>query len=521
MPDGDSSLTRRQALGAAAGGAAGVVAPGAAEAADRRRPRPRNKRRQRLSRTRRADVAIVGAGLAGLTAARALRRAGKRVIVLEARDRVGGRTLTRTVRGVPVDVGGQWLKTKPSVNGFAQERITALAAELGIETFPTYFKGENVYYREGEATRYDPAIAQELPPDPLALTETAAVVIKADQMATGAGAGAGSPKTGPGVPPESPWTAQRAAEYDGQTVETFKLANAQSQRARDLLDLGVEAILACEPRDVSLLYFLFYIASADSLENLISTPAGAQESRFVGGALQVSQRLAAQVGRNRVVLRSPVRRIVHQKRLARVECDRLTVKAKRVIVAVPPALAGRIDYRPALPPLRDGFTQRVPMGSVLKCQAIYAKPFWRDDGLTGMTLSDRGPVKLTFDNSPPGSGPGVLLGFVEGSEARRLGLLSPAARRQEVLASFVRYFGSQAASPVDYVEMDWAAERWSRGCYVGYMPPGVLLDYGRSLREPVGRIHWAGTETATRWAGYMDGAVQSGERAAAEVRARL
>ena len=514
MPDRDRSLTRRPALGAAAVGAAGVAAPGAAQAA-------RPMRRRKLSRTRRADVAVVGAGLAGLTAARALRRAGKKVIVLEARDRVGGRTLTNTVRGVAVDVGGQWLKTKPSVNGFAQERITALAKELGIQTFPTYFKGENVYYREGEATRYDPSLAQELPPDPLALTETAAVVIKADQMATGASAGAGSAKTGPGVSPESPWESPRAAEYDGQTVETFKLENAQAQRARDLLDLGVQAVLACEPRDVSLLYFLFYIASADSLENLISTPAGAQESRFVGGALQISQRLASQLGRNRVVLRSPVRRIVHEKRLARVECDRLTVKARRVIVAVPPALAGRIDYRPALPPLRDQFTQRVPMGSVLKCQAFYDKPFWRDDGLTGMTLSDRGPVKLTFDNSPPGDGPGVLLGFVEGTEARRLGELNPATRRQQVLESFARYFGPRAASPIDYVEKDWGAERWSRGCYVGYMPPGVLLDYGRALRAPVGRIHWAGTETATRWAGYMDGAVQSGERAAAEVRARL
>ena len=513
MARADGSLTRRQALGAAAVGAAGVAAPDAAEAA---------RRRKRRRRRRRVDVAVVGAGLAGLTAARQLRRAGKTVVVLEARDRVGGRTLTRTVRGVPVDVGGQWIKTKPSAYGFAQERITRLAAELGVRTFPTYFEGDNVYYRDGEATRYDPALAQELPPDPLALTETAAVIVQADRMATGASAGAGTPKTGPGISPEQPWSSPRAAEYDGQTVETFKLDNVQAKRARDLLDLGVQAVLACEPRDVSLLYFLFYIASADSLENLISTPAGAQESRFVGGAQQISARLARQVGRRNVILGSPVRRIFHERRRARVESDRTTVYAKRVIVAIPPALAGRIDYRPALPALRDQFTQRVPMGSVLKCQAVYDRPFWRAEGLTGMTLSDRGPVKLTFDNSPPGAnGPGVLLGFVEGTEARRLGTLPAAERRRQVLASLARYFGSAASSPIDYVEKDWGSERWSRGCYVGYMPPGVLLDYGRALREPRGRIHWAGTETATRWAGYMDGAVQSGERAAREALAQL
>lgn len=501
-------LSRREVIGAAAAGGAAAGLPGGAEA--------RRARRRRGPRRRRARVVVVGAGLAGLSAARKLVESGVgSVLVLEARDRVGGRTFTKTVAGVPFDVGGQWIKTQAGVYGFAQDRITALAKNLGVETFRSYYTGENVYYRDGERTRYDPALAQELPPDQ-SFPEVAAAIVQADSLATGTSAGAGTPKTGPGVSVDAPWDSPRAGEFDGQTVETWKNDNLASKRAKDLLDLGVVAVMACEPRDVSLLWFLFYIASADSLENLISTPQGAQESRFVGGAQQVSQRMAKLLGK-RVIRRSPVRRIVQTARGVRVESDRATVSAQRVIVAIPPALADEIDYRPQLPALRAQLTQRFPMGSVIKCQALYERPFWRDEGLTGWAISDQGPVRLTFDNSPPQGGPGVLLGFVEGQEARQLTGLTAGERRGGVLESFARYFGEAARNPVEYVEHNWLEERWSRGCYVGFTPPGVLTGFGPALRAPNGRIHWAGTETATRWAGYMDGALQSGERAATEV----
>jgi monoamine oxidase len=165
--------------------------------------------------------------------------------------------------------------------------------------------------------------------------------------------------------------------------------------------------------------------------------------------------------------------------------------------------------------------QRFPMGSVVKVHALYDTPFWREDGLTGFALSDTGPVKLTFDNTTPADKPGVLLGFIEGQEARDFVTKPAAERRRLVLESFARYIGDRALHPIDYVEQNWLAERWSRGCYVGFAPPGVLTGYGPRLREPDGRIHWAGTETATQWAGYMEGAVQSGKRAAGEVLARL
>jgi monoamine oxidase len=195
----------------------------------------------------------------------------------------------------------------------------------------------------------------------------------------------------------------------------------------------------------------------------------------------------------------------------------VSVTAARVIVAVPPTLAGRITYDPPLPAVRDQLTQRVPAGSVIKCHAVYDTPFWREAGLTGQATGDRGPVKVVFDNSPPAGSPGVLLAFLEGKAARRLNRVGPAERRDAVLGSLVDFFGPHAAKPVEYVELDWSEEEWTRGCYGAHFPPGVWTQYGPALRAPVGRIHWAGAETATVWSGYMDGAVQSGERAAAEV----
>ena len=438
-------------------------------------------------------MAIVGGGLAGLSAARALRRAGHSVVVLEARDRVGGRTWTKTVRGVPVDVGGQWI-------GPQQKRIAALAKAVGVKTFPTYNTGENVYDRLGALKTYTGAIP---PAEPAAIGDIAVALNSLNRMAGD-------------VPLDAPWKAARAREWDGQTLETWKLANMTTEEGRLLLDLGIEAVFAGEPRDVSLLHVLFYIHSAGNFDNLINTAGGAQETRFVGGSQTVSKRVAAALG-PRVVLGSPVRRIVQGRRGVHVESGRLDVEARFCVVTAPPAIAARIEYEPGLPGRRDQLTQRMPMGSVLKVHALYDKPFWREDGRTGQATSDTGPVKVTYDNSPPAGGTGVLLGFIEGEEARTWSRRPLAKRRAAVLAQFARWFGAEAAKPKAYVEQNWMEEAWSRGCYGAWAPPGVLIDYGPALRDPVGRIHWAGTETATEWCGYMDGAVSSGERVAREL----
>ena len=216
-----------------------------------------------------------------------------------------------------------------------------------------------------------------------------------------------------------------------------------------------------------------------------------------------------------------MRSIRHSDAGVTVVSDRITVSARRAIVAVPPTLAGRIAYEPALPALRDGLSQRMAQGSVVKCMAVYERPFWRERGLSGAVTSVTGPVSVGFDNSPPDGSPGVLLGFLEGRAAREAMDLSRDQRRRIVSECFGRFFGPEAAHPVDYVDKAWGADEWSRGCYGGFMPPGAWSDHGAALRQPIGPIHWAGAETATVWNGYMDGAVGSGQEAAHAVDAAI
>jgi monoamine oxidase len=490
------TTTRRRLIAGAAATAAAAALPEGAEA----RTKPRRIRR------RKADVLVVGAGFAGIAAARQLEAAGKSVIVLEARKRVGGRTLNHPIGdGKVLEVGGQWI-------GPTQDRLAKLAADVGVETYKSYNEGQGVLLYKGQKSTFSTSgPLGAIPPVVDGLADAAVALAKLDQMATE-------------VSVAAPWEAPHAGEWDGQTFETWKLANTTTAGGRFLLDLGFTSVFAAEPRDVSLLYSLFYIASAGNesnvgtFERLINTEGGAQERRFVGGSQLVAQKAAEPL---RVVGGAPVRRIAHAGARAHVTTDRGEFSARRVIVAVPPVLAGRIDYDPALPALRDQLTQRMPMGIVIKTMAIYDEPFWRKDGLAGYTNADTDPVRLTFDNSPPDGSPGVLLGFIEGAAARRWITRSAADRRAAVLDNLAAFYGEAARKPTSFLERSWAQDPWSRGCYEGYMAPGVLTEYGRVLRAPVGRVHWAGTETSDYWTGYIDGAVRSGERAAAEVLTEL
>lgn len=443
------------------------------------------------------DAVIVGAGYAGLAAARRLIDAGKKVLVLEARDRVGGRVHTTHLRdGTWVDVGGQWI-------GPTQDRIAALAKELSVDVFRTYTEGESILHLGGKLRRYRGTVPRV---HPWALLEIGRAWKALDDLSRE-------------VPLDAPWTAKKAREWDSMTVETWLRKKCSSKTAYELLCIAIETVFACDPGDLSLLHALFYIHSGVNLDMLLSADAGAQRDRFVGGAQQVAIRLAEKLG-DAIRLSTPVRRIMQGDSSVMVHADGLEVECRHVIVAIPPTLAGRIVYEPLLPSARDQLTQRMPQGSVIKCLAQYRTPFWRSKGLSGAAVGDQGVVRVAFDASPEDAASGILLGFVEGHFARELGRASASERREAVLRSFVAYFGEEAATPIDYVDKSWAEEEWTRGCYAGYMPPGVWTSYGAALRAPCGRIHWAGTETATVWNGYIDGALQSGERAADEVMAR-
>jgi monoamine oxidase len=487
----DQALTRRQLVGAGAAGAALLAL--------RSTPAPAARRR-----TRRADVCVVGAGLSGLAAARALVAAGRTVVVLEARDRVGGRTLNASLGGGRIsEIGGQFA-------GPTQDRILALARAVGVKTFPTYDTGSSVLVAEGVRSLY-PAVPG-LPDDPDV------------QQAIVAGFKLDAPAKQAGV--STPWTAAKAREWDRITLDEWMRGEVPSEKGRAIFTAACQSIWGADPSELSFLYALQYVAgagnatSAGSFLRLITTGGGAQENRFVGGSQLISEKVADRLGK-RVVLRAPVRVVAQDGDGVRIVADATTVEARHVILAVPPALASRLAYSPALPKGKAALLKALVPGALTKATAVYDRPFWRDAGLSGQGVTDVGPARTTFDNSPPDGSIGVLFGFVGGSAYAPWGPLPADRRRAQVLESFAAFVGDQARTPVDYFEQDGTKERWTRGCPVAHAAPGVLTKYGPWLRRAVGKVHFAGTETADYWLGYMDGAVRSGERAAREVLAAV
>jgi monoamine oxidase len=511
----DGQITRRRFVAGTLVTGAAAAWPAAVDAAKRKqkpKPKPKHARHK-------ADVVVVGAGFAGLTAARQVASSGHSVMLPEARDRVGGRAWNH-------DLGdGQVSERGATFVGPTQDHILALASAVGVGTFPTYDDGDDLYINNVDdplgligPQRYSDSgalggLTGTAPPDPTIVAELTEVVQQLDQMSIQ-------------VPVDAPWTASSAASWDGETLESWIDANSVTPRFKALVPAATRPIFGAEPGELSLLFVLFYIAASGdernpgTFERNFDTRNGAQQWRFFGGTQAIANRIAAHLG-DRVLLRSPVRRIVQQKSGVVVHSDRLTVTAKRVIVATPPVLAGAIRYEPGLPSARAQLIQRYPQGTLTKVAAVYPTPFWRDNGLTGTVLDTGGPVNASFDDSPPSGSPGVLFGFVGGDNARSYNAMSPSARRAAVVDQYVSWYGSQAARPVAYFDTVWSAEAWTRGCPVGIPSLGTLLAYGPEIRRPVGRIHWAGTETSTYWNGYMDGAVRSGERAAAEALAGL
>ncbi|MFE7599341.1 flavin monoamine oxidase family protein [Streptomyces sp. NPDC057494] len=449
------------------------------------------------------DVVVVGAGLSGLTAAHRLVRLGHSVVVLEAGDRVGGRTVNLDVaEGVVADGGAQWI-------GGLHTRVSGLVEELGLSTFDTYMDGRTLYVREGRRKAFEGTVP---PLRPLAIADFAQAQYRLERMA----------RT---VPAATPWTARKAAAWDGTTLGHWLDANVRLRESRHLLTLCFTLMLCEDPHRTSLLKVLHSIRTSGGIDFMVNTRKGAQETRIDGGTHQLSAVLAERLG-DRVVLGSPVTAIRQDHTGVLVRSARRDVRCRRVIVAMPPADAARISFSPGLPTRRAALQRVWHNGTESKVFAVYDKPFWRERGLNGSAFTDLPVAHYVVDSSPADGSLGILLAFV-GTAGSGPGLTwtdavldDTEARQEALLKDLAALFGPEAARPLRVVEQSWVDEPWIAGC-VSTRAPGVMTRYTDAVTAPVGRIHWAGTEAAPEFEGYLEGAVRAADRAVEEVRTAL
>lgn len=441
-----------------------------------------------------ADVVVVGAGFAGITAARELKRAGLKVALLEARQRLGGRSLSHPVGdGKVVELGCEFHGQVDSVSA-------RTAAALGIGSHKVYDDGYKLIETERKLTRWTGSIPRV---NPIALADFGQAALRIERMRRE-------------VPQEAPWLAPHAEQWDSETMWSWTRRNIRTNEGRLLMRLLIEAGLAASPTEVSVLHVLNYSNGTGGFRATTSVTGGTLENRFTGGSQHLALRLAEDVAAETFV-NAYVRRIEHTDHSVRVSGTGFEATARRVVVAVPVPLAGHLDYAPALPERRVQLTQRMTMGAAIKFLALYDQPFWRTDGMSGLAISLSSPIRAVLDGSPPDGTPGVLTVFVTGPAAHQVARLDQTRRRELLLGQLTRYFGPRAEKPYEVIEQNWMAEPYTRGCYHGYAPPGLYTRYGPALKEQIGRIHWAGAETVPVEFGSMSGAIYSGRRVAAEI----
>ena len=438
------------------------------------------------------DVTVVGAGLSGLTAARTLHVAGADVRVLEARDRVGGRTFSVPLGGDVLDLGAQWV-------GPDQKRAHALAAGAGLELFPTPDDGQTLVELGGEQRRYTGTIP---PLGLLDLAQLQRTIWSADLR--------------------SRWTARkpdRLARYHGLTLADWERERGLREPVRALIDGGMRVVFGAEADEIALTEFLDYAAAADGLMSLVETEGGAQDSRIVGGTQQLSQHLAGLLGDGVVRVQQRAQAIATRNGRLVVQTGDEEHVSDQLIVAVPPNIAREIRFDVELPPARRTWLDRSTMGATTKALVTYDRDFWHDDGLSGGVVCPAGdPITVVYDNSTP-SGQAGLVCFVVGDAARRL--TDPEVRRRAVLDRLADWFGEAARTPTAYRDLAWQDEPFTGGCPVALPEAGAEVVPRRDTVASAGAVHFAGTETATSWRGFLEGAIEAGERAARQALAGL
>ena len=436
------------------------------------------------------DITIIGAGLSGLYAARILHQAGLDVRVLEARDRVGGRTWTQSLGEGVVDFGGQWI-------GPHQKRARKLVAEMGCSLEPSFDRGRKVLDLEGQLSKYKGTIPR------ISIRKLARLqwtIYRLNRLAKQ-------------VPCGEPWRAHRALEWDSMTLDEWLQQHAIQADVVALFNSAIRVIFGADSSELSLLHVLHYVQQSGGLMNLIEIKNGNQQWRVTGGTQQLSEWLAQDLP---IALESPVQRVEERGDRTRVYTPDHCWNARFTICAVPPHLLNRIQFEPKLPDSRIQLQSEWTMGATVKVFVLYPRPFWLELGYSGEAVCTEGPFSVSFDNFTSTGQPGLLV-FLTGSPARGWSTRSPTERRRLILDALCRYFGPEASDPIVYQEIDWSTEPYSGGAPVSNPALQSLTSRTSALIDPVGRIHWAGTETARESTGFMEGALQAGERAAQEI----
>ena len=427
------------------------------------------------------DVVVVGAGISGLSAAKAISEAGLDVVVLEARDRVGGRTWTTYVDGHELEMGGQWISSN-------QEALLELGAELGVELYPRYRDGDSVYIDRTASRR---RFRGEFPVSEATQGEIARTLESFTELCRE-------------IATPSPWLHKRARELDGISWGAWLEATTEDEEARSIVSIFIADGMFAKPANaISMLQAVHMANSAGGFENLVDEDV-LLDHRVVGGLAELSRRIAERLG-SRVRLDTPVRQIAWSPTGVVVTSDDVTVRARKAVVTVPVNLCGAIRFEPPLPALRQQMHQHMSFGHIVKVQAFYEEPFWREEGLSGTAFAPHLTVHEVYDNSYADSDAGCLVGFISDEKADAYIALGPADRRDLALSCLEQYFGARAAAPTGFAESSWASEEWTRGAYGLSFDIGGLSRYGAHMRDPVGPIHWASSDIADEGYMHVDG----------------